>query len=139
MAPTTADVRATLARPAGAVQDDAPAGPTVADVRAALRGQPPAAATTKQTTERTNTSAPVLDVPAAAGGSYTTADDVLAAVEEIHQADRPLPDDVPGHAALLAAGITTIEQLWTVDDPTRIDGIGPATARKLEDWIQAHP
>lgn len=43
-----------------------------------------------------------------------------------------LPDDFPGYAALAAAGISTYAQLRKAGDVTKIEGIGPATAEKIE-------
>lgn len=42
-----------------------------------------------------------------------------------------LPDEVPGRAALIEGGVTTISELMSHPDLTLIDGIGPKTAQKL--------
>lgn len=47
-----------------------------------------------------------------------------------------LPDDFPGHAALKSAGITTYAQLRKVGDLTKIDGIGEATAAKIQEALE---
>jgi len=46
-----------------------------------------------------------------------------------------LPEGFPGYAALDAAGIHTYAQVRKVDDLTTIDGIGAATAAKIEEAL----
>ena len=46
-------------------------------------------------------------------------------------ADEGLPEDFPGREALAAAGIDTVEGVAELADPTAIDGIGAATAKKI--------
>lgn len=50
-----------------------------------------------------------------------------------------LPDDFPGHAALVEAGINTYGQLRKAGDVTAIAGIGPATAEKITAALAAAP
>ena len=47
----------------------------------------------------------------------------------------PLPEDFPGHAALLDVGITTYAQVRKAGDLTEIAGIGNATAAKIADEL----
>ena len=47
-----------------------------------------------------------------------------------------LPEDFPGHAALAEAGINTFGQLRKAGDVTEIEGIGPATAKKIEEALE---
>lgn len=46
-----------------------------------------------------------------------------------------LPEDFPGHAALAAAGVDTYGKLRKVSDLTEIEGIGPATAEKIQEAL----
>lgn len=148
---TVTDVRAAITAPASGPAH--PAGPTVADVRARLYGhgqrhdQPSGDPAARATTEKTDGSmihgdgtdpAPALDVPARAAGPNTgdPANDTYAPIE---YPGSPLAHDMPGHAALAAAGIDTLEDLRAVADLTQIDGIGPATARKIQEWLEANP
>jgi len=48
-----------------------------------------------------------------------------------------LPDDFPGVAALNAAGISTYAQLRHAGDVNDIEGIGPATAAKIEEALNS--
>ena len=47
-----------------------------------------------------------------------------------------LPDDFPGHSALMDAGIHTYAQLRKVDDLTSIPGVGEITAGKITDALK---
>lgn len=48
-----------------------------------------------------------------------------------------IPADFPGAEALAKAGITTFAALDAVEDLTSIDGIGKATAEKIENALDA--
>lgn len=48
----------------------------------------------------------------------------------------PLPDDFPGRAALEKADINTYAQLRKAGDVTELEGIGEATAAKIEDALK---
>jgi len=48
-----------------------------------------------------------------------------------------LPDDFPGVAALNAAGISTYAQLRNAGDVTHIEGIGPATAVRINEALNS--
>jgi hypothetical protein len=48
-----------------------------------------------------------------------------------------LPEDFPGLAALDAAGIHTFAQLRKAGDVTEVPGIGPATAAKIDEAVNA--
>lgn len=58
---------------------------------------------------------------------------IVAEGERIGQA--ALPDDVPGRAALIEGGVTTISELMSHPDLTLITGIGAKTAEKLRRFI----
>lgn len=47
-----------------------------------------------------------------------------------------LPADIPGRAAFEDAGLT-LDEVAELEDPTEIEGIGPATAAKLRKWLSA--
>ena len=47
-----------------------------------------------------------------------------------------LPEDFPGHAALLEAGIHTYAQLRKAGELTEIPGIGEATAAKIAEALE---
>lgn len=147
--PTVADVRAAITSHAPGPAH--PAGPSVADVRARLsgrgpiRGNPAAQATTEniigteflqpsQEDDREG-SAPAPAVPARAAGS-NSGDPAIAPNAATESPGSPLDHAMPGHAALAAAGIDTIEDLRAVADLTRIKGIGRATARSIEQWLE---
>jgi len=53
-------------------------------------------------------------------------------------ANAELPEDCPGRAALIAAGVSTIGALLALDDLQEIPGIGPATEAKILDALEAH-
>lgn len=68
-------------------------------------------------------------------GSYKG--DSSSSGEDADSVDKPaqkgkLPEEFPGHGALEAAGITTYAQLRKAGDVTQVDGIGPATAEKIQ-------
>jgi len=44
---------------------------------------------------------------------------------------RALPDDFPLRKKLLAAGITTLDELQALDDPTTLRGIGQASVEVI--------
>ncbi len=46
-----------------------------------------------------------------------------------------LPADFPGHAALERNGIRTYAQLRKHGDPSDLEGVGPATAAKIEEAL----
>ena len=50
-----------------------------------------------------------------------------------------LPADIPGRAKLVAAGITSIEQLLDIPDPTSIDGVGKGIASRIETYLEDEP
>lgn len=157
---TAADVRAAIAAEAarrtqhdldlarGTVAPAAQPVRTAADVRAHLAGLESGSPTGDATTENLpganapgtdeKLSAPALESPAPPVGSDTPrgATAMTNADNQTMEPDTPgaawgLPDDMPGHAALAAAGILTMADLLAVDDLTGIDGIGPATAHKI--------
>lgn len=47
------------------------------------------------------------------------------------------PEDFPGRAPLIAAGITTFAQLEAVEDLTAVSGIGKATAERISAALAA--
>ncbi len=71
------------------------------------------------------------------------AEESVAPVEEVVSEEAPaakkgkLPEDFPGHAALETAGITTFAQLRKAGDVTEVEGIGPATAEKINEALNA--
>lgn len=52
----------------------------------------------------------------------------------------PLPEELPGRAALEAAG-WTLEDWWLATDEEllAVSGIGPATLKAMKDWYDAQP
>ena len=147
--PTAAEVRAairaqgTAPAPAEAQTPQTPAQ-TVADVRAVLagldRGSPVEGATTENPSADTapgteQNSAPALPVPPAPPTGSDTLADVPETTNAAPDAGQGLPHDVPGHAALAAAGIETIDDLLAAGDLTQIDGIGPVTADRIHNWM----
>ena len=46
-----------------------------------------------------------------------------------------LPADIPGRAKLVAAGITSIEQLLDIPDLPSIDGVGKGIASRIETYL----
>lgn len=64
-----------------------------------------------------------------------TIEDLVDVYPDLPAEDAPLPDDMPAREALTAAGVNTLADLLHFGDLTEIDGIGPATLRK----INAHP
>ena len=50
-----------------------------------------------------------------------------------------LPADIPGRAQLVAAGITSIEQLLDIPDLTSIDGVGKGIASRIETYLEDEP
>lgn len=142
---TVTDVRAAITAPAKGPAH--PAGPTVADVRARLygHGHPSGDPAAPATTEKTDGSlihgdgkhpAPALTaVPASAAGP-NTGDPAVNTFAPLHYTGSPLDPTMPGHAALAAAGIETIDDLRAVADLTAIKGIGKATARSIDQWLE---
>lgn len=61
--------------------------------------------------------------------------EMLGIYPELPSEDAPLPDDMPAREVLTAAGVNTLADLLHYGDLTTIDGIGPATMRKID----AHP
>lgn len=47
----------------------------------------------------------------------------------------PLPDDLPGRAALVSAGFVTMHGVRACDDFSVVPGIGPATAERLVAYL----
>lgn len=56
--------------------------------------------------------------------------------EEQATPDDFLPADLPGLAALLEAGISTYSELQQIEDLTKIEGVGRATAAKIHAAIR---
>jgi hypothetical protein len=61
---------------------------------------------------------------------------VLEVTESQPPAVGDLPDDFPGRAHLLDAGLGTIEAVRRHEDLTQISGIGPATADKIKEALE---
>lgn len=55
--------------------------------------------------------------------------------DELEAADEGLPESMPGHRHLVAAGIETISDLLALEDLTSIRGIGPVTAARIADAL----
>lgn len=51
--------------------------------------------------------------------------------------DSPLPEDFPGYRPLTTAGVATLEELRLLGDPTAIKGIGPKTAERIAQALEA--
>ena len=49
----------------------------------------------------------------------------------------PLPENFPGHRALVAAGIETFVDLRALEDVTQVKGIGPKLARRIVDQLES--
>ena len=47
-----------------------------------------------------------------------------------------LPDDFPGRAQLVAAGLDTMSAVRAHEDLTQVEGIGPATAGKIQEALE---
>lgn len=47
-----------------------------------------------------------------------------------------LPQDLPGRAALIAAGVSTMEGLRAIPDLDEIPGIGQATERRIHAYLE---
>lgn len=59
-------------------------------------------------------------------------EDMLRVATELEAVDwTPLPEDFPGYAHLIGAGVDTLEAVRAYGDVTSIDGIGPKTAAKI--------
>ena len=73
-------------------------------------------------------------------GFFTGSLETAGAMEEVELSPGPvdeLPADFPGHAALDAAGLTTLTQVREIEDLTSIAGIGEATAEKITEALEA--
>lgn len=53
-----------------------------------------------------------------------------------HAEQHELPDDFPGAAEFRAQGFTTVEQVQELDDYESVEGVGPATAKKVPAAIE---
>lgn len=70
--------------------------------------------------------------------SEETLEGMLRVAEELEAVDwQPLPEDFPGYEKLLAAGVDTVEAVEAWGDLTSIEGIGPATARRIASTLAA--
>lgn len=49
-----------------------------------------------------------------------------------------LPEALPGRDAFEAAGITSIEEIRALENPTKVKGVGKATAKELAEWLAAN-
>ena len=67
------------------------------------------------------------------------APDLDGGIEEEEGEEGTLPADIPGRAKLVAAGITSIEQLLDVPDLTSIDGVGEGIASQIETYLAYEP
>jgi hypothetical protein len=47
-----------------------------------------------------------------------------------------LPNDLPGRDAFLEAGIETVEEIKELDDLTKVNGIGDATAEDIVEYFK---
>ena len=47
-----------------------------------------------------------------------------------------LPNDLPGRDAFIAAGYETVEQIKSLEDPTKLTGIGKGTADQLAEYFK---
>jgi len=54
---------------------------------------------------------------------------------ELHDPERPLPEDFPGYRHLAAAGVMTYAELQRLDDVTELRGIGPRTRERIEELV----
>lgn len=62
-------------------------------------------------------------------------EDKMAPAPANKAAPAGLPEDFPGRDKLIEAGHETIEAVRQVEDLTAVDGIGKATAARIEDYL----